>query len=298
MRRFPVLILAALAACTPAAVQAAPKPGDLPAFVAERDRPAADGRAVLLLLAQNDIETSVDVGRVAADQASGLIDALIISAMDKKKDVMAGNLRSKAYETVRPLHIALAAFDVDALALASTQAALAKPDWFRPQPFAISRDGSPAARTAFIAGAASPQLATVAWRYDLSPDFTQIRVAADLTLARRAAARTATNYYHQRIVSVVQLRKRSYDHAENVALWAADDAALARAALTGAFADIARLIPYALELAPADIAGFSAKGREKAYAAGLYGPLVERANDGSGAVLIWAGGLISIRQTP
>lgn len=294
-----VSLLAALLAALPA--YAAPKPADAPAVVAKRDRADTGPRATLLLLAQKEIGTSFDVGRVASAYGGGILDSLIISAMDDKKKVMSANLREKALATVRPLHGTLASFDVDALALATTQTALAKPGWLNPLPFAVTKDASPAVRSAFVAGAETPGLALVAYQYDLSPDFTQIRVTADIALARKPAAKgdkpvtAATDTYRQRITSVVQLGKRSYDHGDNIASWSADDGKRAKAALAAAFAETGRLIPYALGLTPADIAGFTAKNREKAFAAGLYGPLVERAADGSDAVLIWSDGLIHIQ---
>ncbi|WP_447761909.1 hypothetical protein [Sphingopyxis panaciterrae] len=296
------LCLATLLAAFPA--YAAPRPADVSATIAERDRADTAPRAVLLLLAQEDIETSFDVGRVANDYSGGILDGLIIRSMDKKKEVMSANLREKAFITVRPLHIALASFDVDALAFATTQAALTTPGWLNPLPFTVTRDASPAVHSAFVAGAGTPQLALVAYRYDLSPDFTQIRVTADIALARRPAAKggkpvtVATDYYRQRITGIVQLAKRSYEPRDNVASWAADDGKRARAALTAAFAETGRLIPYALGLAPAEIANFTARNREKAFAAGLYGPLIERAADGSDAVLIWSDGLVHVRTLP
>lgn len=295
-------LLAVLLVAVPA--HAAPKPADAPGTIAERDRADAGPRAVQLLLAQKEIETSFDVGRVAAAYGGGILDSLIISAMDNKKQVMTANLREKALVTVRPLHAALASFDVDALALTTTQAALAKPGWLNPLPFAVTKDASPAVRSAFVAGAETPGLALVAYRYDLSPDFTQIRVTAEIALARKPAAKggkpptTASDVYRQRITSIVQLGKRSYEHGDNVAQWSAGDGKLARTALTTAFAEIERLIPYALALGPGDVAGFTAKNREKAFAAGLYAPLIERAADGSDAVLIWSNGLVHIRTLP
>lgn len=302
MRLITGLTIATLLAALPAG--AAAKPADAPAVVAERDRADTDPRAVLLLLAQSEIETSFDVGRVASAYGGGILDSLIISAMDDKKQVMSANLREKALVTVRPLRTALASFDVDALALATAQAALAKPGWLNPLPFTVTKDASPAVHSAFVAGAETPGLALVAYRYDLSPDFTQIRLTADIALARKPAAKggkpvtTATDHYRQRITSIVQLPKRSYEPRDNVASWAADDGKRAKAALTAAFAETGRLIPYALGLAPAEIAGFTAKNREKAFAAGLYGPLIERAADGSDAVLIWADGLVHVRTLP
>lgn len=299
MRHMIGLCLASLLVSAPA--HAAPKPAENLSAISDKDRADTRPRAVLLLFPQNEIETSFDVGRVASDQASGLLDAIVIGAMDKKKKVLSANLSDKAYATVRPLHIVLAPFDVEALALGATQVALAEPGWLQPQPFAVTKDASLAVRSAFVAGAETQQLAVIAYRYDLSPDFTQIRVTADVALARKPVSRdkkpttTATDFYRQRITSIVQLPKRSYAHHDNVAQWSADDGKRAKAALTNAFAEIGRLIPYALALRPTDVASLSATNREKIFAAGLYGSLIERAADGSNATLIWSNGFVHVR---
>lgn len=287
----------------PFSAQAAPKPANASDVIADRDRAQPGPRAVLLVLAQDGIETSFDVGRVAPDQASGLLDALIVGSMDKKKKILSANLHEKAEATVRPLRAAIASFDIDTLALTTTQAALGKPGWVQPLPFAVTKDASPAARSAFVANAETPQLALIAYHYDLSPDFTQIRVTADIALARKPVGRhgkpqtVAVDFYRQHLTSIVQLRKRSYDHAQNVAQWSAEDGKLARTALVDAFAGMESLIPFALDLNTADRASVTGKQREKIFAAGLYGPLVERAADNSDTVTIWTNGLVRVRQT-
>ncbi|HYD25473.1 MAG TPA: hypothetical protein VEB68_11815 [Croceibacterium sp.] len=291
-------ILAAIVlACSlvpPAALAADP-----PRALAAADREAAGGRDVRVTLAQREIETSFDVGRVAANFGGGLLDSLIIASMDNKRQVLSNSAWQRAEAAALPLREALQGFDVDALALATTRSALAQATWFSPREVTASNDGSPAALRAFIASSPADHLAFVSYRYDLSPDFTQIRVYADLSLARKPGRnREIAPFYEQHLASIVQLSERSYEHRDNVARWSANDGALARTALARAFAQLEQLIPYALGLSHADVNALADKKREKVFAAGLYGPLVRRGQQRPDDVLIWADGLVYVQSLP
>lgn len=299
MRALTALLLAA--SLIPAAALAKPSEPDAPATIAARERQATGGREAMVGLAQTEIETSIDVGRVAPSTGGDLIGALIVSGMDDKRARLQDSATERAEAAVAPLRDALQGYNVDALALAATKAALEKPDWFGLQTIAPTKDVSPGARRSFAASAATPQSAFVSYRYALSPDFTQIRVTADIRLEHKARPKGGASplFYRQTVTSVVQLAKRSYDHRENVALWSADNGKLAKAALVAGFAEIERLIPYALGLAPADIKAFTAKDREKGFGAGLYGPLIARDADNSENLTIWTkDGLVHIRTLP
>lgn len=295
MRTLTALCLAA--ALLPAPALAAPKASDAPLTLAEQYRRVDGGRAVQVGLAQTQIETSIDIGRVAASTGGDLIGALIISGMDDKRARLADSATERANAAAAPLRDTLRGFDVDALALATTQAAL------QPQTISATKDVSPASRSAFAFAATTPQVAFVTWRYALSPDFTQIRVIAEIAIENKAPAKRRSTVspllYRQTLSSIVQLGKRSYDHRENVARWNADGGKLAKAALTAGFGEIERLIPYALGLTAADIKAFTAKDREKGFGAGFYAPLVRRDADDPANLLLWAkDGLIHIRTLP
>ncbi|MBJ7500204.1 MAG: hypothetical protein JHC57_10685 [Sphingopyxis sp.] len=299
MRALTSLFLAAALAPLPAS--AAPKAPDAPVTLAEQYRHVDGGRAVQIGLAQTQIETSIDIGRVAASTGGDLIGALIVSGMDDKRERLADSATERANAAAAPLRDTLRGFDVDALALSTTQAALAQPDWLQPQAISATRDVSPASRSAFAFAATTPQVAFVTYRYALSPDFTQIRVIAEVLIEAKPPAkrRAAGPLYRQTLSSIVQLGKRSYDHRENVARWNADDGKLAKAALAAGFAGIERLVPHALALTPADIKAFAAKDREKGFGAGFYGPLVARDADDPANLTLWAkDGLIHIRTLP
>lgn len=301
MRALTSLFLAAI--LTPPVALAAPKAPDAPVTLAEQNRRVDGGHAVQVGLAQTQIETSIDIGRVAASTGGDLIGALIVSGMDDKRERLSDSATERANAAAAPLRDTLRGFDVDALALSTTQAALAKADWLRPQAFAATKDVSSASRSAFAFAATTPQVAFVTWRYALSPDFTQIRVIAEIALEAKPPARRRSAasplLYRQTLSSIVQLGKRSYDHHENVARWNADDGKLAKAALAAGFGEVERLIPYALSLTPADIKAFTAKDREKGFGAGFYGPLIRRDADDPANLLLWAkDGLIHIRTLP
>ncbi len=269
-----------------------------PVVLAEKDRSAPGGRAVQLVLAQSEIATTVDIGRVASSaNGGGLLGAVIISSMDDKRKRMQRTAIDKAEGIATPLRQTLLDFDVAGPALAATRSGLAKPVWFQAQPIVVTRDGSRQNRTAVAASAGTPQVVFVDYWYGLSPDFSQIRVLADIRIERtgKAKADIGQPLFHQRVWSVVQLRSRSYSPQENAAQWSADNGKRARTALTLAFSRFEELIPHALGLGAKDIAAFTAKGREKAFGADFYGPLISRDPSNPQNLLLWSDGLVQVQ---
>lgn len=298
-----IAILLVVATLVPSATLAAPKQPDAPALLPERDRIVAGGRAVQVAVAQSEIGTSVDVGRVAASTGGGLIGALIISGMDDKHKRLKASAAERAETAVAPLRDALRGYDIDALALTATRLALAKPDWFQPREITLTRDISSKARRAFASAAPTSQAAFFSYHYSLSPDFTRIQVSADIRLEYKtfSKGKTAASplFYHQTVTSIVQLGKRSYNHPENIAQWTADDGKLAKTALAAGFGELERLIPYALGLGTTDIKALTAKDREKGFGAGFYGPLVARDTNNPNNLTLWSrDGLVHIRTLP
>jgi hypothetical protein len=284
-------------ALAPAAAQAAPKPPKPPKVLpvlAQADRNIAGGRAVQVSLPQLNIMTSIDLGRIAPiNNGGGLAGALIIGAMDNRQELMSESAALSADATAGPLRTVLREFNVEGLALRATQAGLQKLDWFQPGEVKLTKMNVPRAHDVFMGETAAPQVAFVDYDYGLSPDFSHIRVNAWISLADPKAAPGSYRYL-QLVSSVVQLQKRSYDHTENVKSWSNDNGKLAKEALTIAFGQFERLIPLALGLSEADVKAITAKDREKAFGAGLYGPLVERTNTTPQSLVIWSRGLISV----
>jgi hypothetical protein len=251
---------------------------------------------LVVLVPQTFIETSFDIGRVASAPSGGLLDTLIVQSMDNKREIMANSQKEKAEQIAKPLREALAGFDVETEAVGWTENAITKVPWIDHKSTTWSKSPPPAI--------ASPRIAQIRYSYDVSPDFSAIRLFTEVDLSREGVTKDGkgtgkfTSFYGQSITSIVQLRKRSYEASENVAAWSADNGKQAKAALEQAFASIQQLLPYALELSPADIKAFSAKDREQGFAAGYNGPLIKRGGGIADDMLIWNKGLLFVHTLP
>lgn len=209
-----------------------------------------------VVLDQDVIATNVDIGRVAPSvNGGGLIGAIILAGKDrerKREHVALAEERAEA--NAAPIRNALAGFDVHALAHEAVRAAFA---------------------SANILDASDEELASppsvIAFSYGLSPDFTQVRVSADIAIVPWGDEKAVLA---QRVTSIVELRQRSYDDDDNAERWAADDAARAKAALEKAFARLGTVMP---QLAAMDAGKFSSltdRKKRKSFAAGFYGPVL------------------------
>ncbi|WP_294123286.1 hypothetical protein [Sphingomonas sp.] len=268
---------------------------DVPDVVGAKDRAIASGHPAQVIVGQRQIESTIDIGRVASSDSGGggILGSIIIAGMDDKKQVLSQSARAQAEAEIAPLRQALNGFDIDALALATTEAALAKSSWLHPNKISLASSGA-SADTA-------PTSALVIYRYETSPDFTQVRVVADVRLVSPPAKKGAPSpapIYRELITSVVLLRSPSLDASENVARWSADDGKLAKAALTNAFASLEQLIPFTLDISEADAKAIAAKGRAKAFAAGYYGPSIQQGGAKPGETLIWAKGFVNVQPSP
>jgi hypothetical protein len=276
-----------------------------PPVLAEADRTVPNGRLVLSNLYQREIETSVFVDPIAR---SGYGDTYwyggwswIGAIENDNQNVIAARLITAAERNAVPVRAALSDFDTDTLALATTKAALAKPAWFQARDITGSSDIFAISKADFLAQNAAAQIAFVRYRYDLSPDFTQIRVLAMLSIERQPLdkngkpAGNPVAIYRQNIMSIAQMRTSSYEARDNAKRWAADKGKLAKAALTSAFGQFERLIPLALGLSQTQINSFNDKNSAKAFAGGYYGALIARDADQPDAVLIWKNGLVHVQ---
>jgi len=296
-RKRRILGLILLATCLIGAQGVVAKSSGAPDTLAAKDREAAGGRSVQLVLEQEHIEPSVDIGRTApTDSFGGLLGALVISSMDDRMKRFTNAAYQRVEAELPPLREVLESLDVASLVREATDEALARLSWLGAQPAAVSRDQSPNERLAFAQTATGGQVAFVSYSYDLSPDCTQIRVFAEIELDRFDERRgTMEPLFRQRVASIAQLDQRSYEIGENIASWSESDGERARSALSGAIAQMTELIPAALELDRGRIAAYTDKNGKKIFAAGLYGNLVERDEDG---VTFWSGGLVHVRTIP
>ncbi|MEM8724485.1 MAG: hypothetical protein AAGE86_03085 [Pseudomonadota bacterium] len=128
------------------------------------------------------------------------------------------------------------------------------------------------------ANPAAPELAMITWRYQISADFTNMQVIADVAIRK---PNSSIHLYNQQLISIVKLRRPSFIEEENVAVWAENDGALARKALEMAFTRAGEVLPSILAL---DETGYNRaiqkKGRETATSAGFHGPVLLRDDKG------------------
>jgi hypothetical protein len=272
-----IALYLALFAATP--LQAAPPPA-----MAEADRSVA-GRTVAVSLYPN-ITTSVDVGRVMADNGGGsLLGAIIVASMDNKRSILTDHAENEANSLIGPLAAAMKGFDASDLALNATQKALAASNWFRASTVTVVPGPGAATWEALFTANPSDQVGIVTYRYQMSPDFTHLRVIANINVSRQKGRDTI---YEQQIVGLVELNHRSYDRQENVARWSSNDGALAKQAIAAAFERMETVIPAVLALTPARFSAATDKNKVgSAFAAGFYGPQLMRDDKG---VVIWSKG--------
>lgn len=286
-------------------------------YVAESARQVEPARPVAVIIPQESIASSIELGRIIANEG-GLIGALI----DRIPEKLAQNAAAKADGFFRPLANALEGFDANTLATSATAKAVAQTAWFA-EGDPVLQPGTSLANTNSneksggadstvsltywigaiateandtvgaltwekerrrlenefaAANANAKQLATVTWRYQISPDFTNMQVIADIAIRRQ---NTSDRLYRQQLLSIVKLRRPSFVEEENVAVWAANDGALARTALTMAFARAGEVLPPILAL---DEQGYKKatkkKGNETATSAGFHGPILLRDDKG------------------
>ena len=251
-RRFIVLALASLSLClTPNAIakDKVTAPDILPTdFLA-----APQSRAVCVILAQSGVTAGYTPSELKGIAVYGGLSGLI--AEDMQNSSRAG----KADKLTTAINTQVGDLGVDALARKSAAEALAGVSWLSSAPITFSKDGSPAGKSAFLDSAAADQGVFVEYAYDLSADFSTLRLVETISVARRAAVpgkskpvdrlRPDNMIYSQSIVVSVQIPGTMYHAKEdNAALWSAKNGDRLRRALTQAFATATRLTPRTLEM--------------------------------------------------
>lgn len=258
----------------------------------ESARAAEGGRTVHVLVAQPELGAAINPSNVTGAMGGGLIGAMIDSSVQS-------NRAGRAEVGITPIRATLFDFDTDALAIETTNTALAGLPWFGAQPATFGRDSSAYAKNATLDAAATGQVAFFEYGYDVSPDFSTVRASVLISLAnkvdatvRRPEQRLQPRYlaYAQTLTSAVQLPSATTAD-ENSMRWAADDGALIRQALTTAFGDLATLIPRALQFTDAELEAASAAERstDTTYRGSR---VIEQNENGT---LLFNGGLVHVQ---
>lgn len=283
-------ICVAIAAATVAGPAIAAGPPDV---IAEQARSVAGDRVVQVLVAQAEIKSDINPSNIAVATGGGLIGGLLAASQNASRT-------KKAEAAIEPIRASLADFDADGLALQTTKAGLAQAAWLKPTAISLGKDSSPSGKSALLDSSGASQVAFVEYSYDMSPDFSSVRVVAKLELANRQGPATAQGKpearvsrknlaYAQQITSIVSLPKPGGDKEANAALWNAEGGKAARQALTLAFGEIEKLLPRTLALTAAEVKLMAAKDKPKGNAGGFTGRIQETTPSSS---LLWSGGFI------
>ena len=258
----------------------------------ESARTVEGGRAVHVNVAQPELGAAINPSNVTGAMGGGLIGAMIDSSIQ-------ANRSDQAEVGITPIRATLFDFDVDAIAIETTDSVIAGLPWFGGQPATFGRDPSPFAKNAALDATSAAQVVFFDYGYELTPDFSGIRVSVLVTVAnkvdanaRRPEQRLQPRYlaYSQTVTSLVQLPNATTAEV-NSARWAADNGALARQGVRAAFADLATLLPRALQFSDADVAAAAAAPRDttRTYPGAR---VIEQNETGT---LFYTGGLIHVQ---
>lgn len=289
-------------------------------YVAVEDRVAEPARPLAVIVAQEELATAIELGRIVPNEG-GLIGALIDrtpeklaqNAAAKAYDVSKPLRETVAGFDVKPL--AMAATEQllsqttwfaaptpqlmagGSMALTTANEKAAEGDATVSMTFAHgsfdveandtvgalnwNKERSRLEQEFASANSAAGEIAVISWRYQVSANFTNMQVIADIAFSSPGApART----FEQQFISVVKLRRPTFVPEENVAIWAANDGALAKQALEMAFARAGEVLPTVLSL---DREGYKnatdRKKNKRATGANFSGPQLMR--DDKGPVL-------------
>lgn len=292
MKRIGLGLCLALAVCTESILLAAPSN-----IVSEQIR-SATPREIQVVIAQAEIKSDINPSNIATYTGGGLIWAMVDAARNEAK-------AKKAEAAIEPVRLSLADFDVDGLALDTTKLALAGIDWLQGAPISSGKDSSLLGKSALVDKSSSMQVAFIEYSYDLSPDFSSIRVVAKLQFANRtplspkakpeSRVQPKNLAYAQQVTAIVSLRATGKEMADNATTWSADNGKAAKAALKLAFAQIQNLLPRSLALTSVDIKAMSGKDRPRGVAGGFNGRIQESQPN---RTLLWSGGFIDAITLP
>lgn len=262
------------------------------------------GRDVEVTLGQAEIKSNtIPMGPVVVP--GGLLGALVASAVEAKIE---SDRSKRAEAAILPVRDALTDVDADDLALTTTKNAMAKVEWLQANGYKFSKDASQAAQLTELDAAAAKQVAYVTYTYDLSPDFSSVRVITSINFVNKAQpqgqtkpeARLNPKYmaYTQSIISVVNLPNPGAQLEDNAKLWAADKGKLIHLGLTQAFQQTETLIARSLMLSDDDVKAMTAKDKARLTLAGFNGKVQDTNN---GQTLMWSDGFVQVaalNQTP
>ncbi len=265
--------------------------GNSKTVLPEAQRGFPGGRAVEVIVSQAELGSNINPSMAEVAMGGGLLGVVIDAKVDSDRE-------HRAQAGIIPLRKTLADFDTDALAIATTKAAVDSLPWFQGGAPGFARDPTTPAKSAVLDASTAGQVAFFEYVYDTAPDFSSVRVGVTISIASKAAANGGSGpsrlsnrnlLYVQTLTSVVRLANPGAA-PDNAARWGAHDGALVKEALNAGFAEVGLLIPRALMFSADDVTRMG-KAERKSF--GSYsGRVVEDAPGGT--LLFNNGGLIHV----
>lgn len=285
------LMAASLLTCAGSPALAAPK-----YLMPEASRTIEGGRGAQVLVAQSEIKSNINGSYVSVATGGGLIGALIDAKIEADR-------AKRAEAVIVPVRDGLVGLDVDALALETTKAILAGSPWLGGAEPVFSRDNSLLNRSGMLDSATAKQVVFFDYVYDLSPDFSAIRVMVTIQVADKAlpaGKKPQTRLYpraliySQTLTAVVSLHNPSKELEANAGVWAANDAVLARQAIALGFKDLVGLSQRAFDLTAIQDKSMVKRDKKIVSYGGVSGWQQENDAD-STLVYSYARGLVRVR---
>ena len=222
------------------------------------------GRDIVVVVPQHQLY--VDAGNPGIElpfMGGPLWQEALKSAINAKTQTA----HERAEDSIGLLRDQLKDLDVATLATDATRKAISTVGWLGGQEVTFGSDGSGGA-TQPAADHRASQVMTVNYAYDLSSDLTglivtaKIQITSDPSPALSGGSSKRKRIFDQTVYSVVTLDSASKSPAENIRRWTAENGRLAREAMKRGFAEMAVLIPQALNLTEADLDVMTARDKK------------------------------------
>jgi hypothetical protein len=212
-------------------------------------RSVVGGRDALVVVQQRELYAEfVDFSPGTANSPAAELGAGIIGIM------ISVHRENSAEKRVQPLRAALGTYDFGAQALDAARSAVAKIPWLDVKQVALTTDGSTHGVARALEQSEAAQLLILNYRSTISADWQKIRVELDASIYPKGVREVQLGPYSalhvQKFFHVETLAQPARKPKQNVALWAADGAAPARAALDAGLAGVNDLLVQSLSQSP------------------------------------------------
>jgi hypothetical protein len=235
--------------------------------VAPEKRIAAGGRDLQIVVAQAEIQSSINPANVAL--LGGALLALADAGINN-------SMAQSAEKKIVPLREALTGYEFDPLVQKASIATLSGFEWFDLKETRLSKDASEPGLVSALNGAGTPQVMFLSYSYMTDPHFSSVVVTLTASLVNKAMPKNKRVQkpsmrfwmpylpFNRTVRSVIQLPNAdSWDPEANVRAWSADGGKLARAALDLGVQRCQQLLKRSLEMTASEAADMQKRKKRR-----------------------------------